>query len=63
MMNEVMITATFVTGTTVSDPKEARRACEDLLLKRLKDAGIAGKTSMDGIFTVEIEKVISELLI
>lgn len=61
-MHSVTIIAKFTTGTTVDDYDEARKKTEALLLKTLKDAGIADKKSTEGIFEVEILEVDSESL-
>lgn len=39
-MFEVVIKGKFTTGTTQSDPEEAKEACRKLLRGRLKEAGL-----------------------
>lgn len=60
MINEVTITAKFVTGTTVQDSDQARKAVKRLFLKALKDAHILPQSEGCGLFSVEILEVESE---
>ena len=56
-MYEVTIVGEFVTGTTCSDRKTAKRATEKLLLQMMKDAKIIGKAQNDGIFNFRVMEV------
>lgn len=58
-MFEVVIRGKFVTGTTSDDEEIAKKQCEELLVKRLEEAGCAGPV---GLFTFKVESVEAERL-
>lgn len=62
-MHSVSILARFLTGTTVDDYEQARQRTTELLLRRLKEAGIAGEKSTEGIFEVSVIHITSESLL
>jgi len=59
MINEVTITATFVTGTSQQDSAKAEEGCKELLLRLLRIHDIATETGSP-LFLVKILKVESE---
>ena len=60
MINEVTITAKFVTGITVQDSDQARKDVKRLFLEALKDAHIMPRSEGSGLFSVEILEVEAE---
>lgn len=59
-MNEVTITAKFVTGTTVQDSDRARKDIKRLFLEALETANILPQENGNGLFSVEILEVEAE---
>lgn len=53
MINEVTITVTFTTGTTIQDQKQAAAYCENLLIKQLRQKGIAGWNTTSFLFNIQ----------
>jgi hypothetical protein len=60
MINEVTITAKFVTGTTVQDSDQARKNVKRLFLQTLETAHIFPQEKGSGLFSVEILEVEAE---
>jgi hypothetical protein len=60
MINEVVITAKFVTGTTEQDFDQAKKSIERMFLKILETALILPQEKGTGLFSVEILKVEAE---
>lgn len=60
MINEVTITAKFVTGTTVQDSDQARKNVKRLFLQALETAHILPQEKGSGLFSVEILEVEAE---
>lgn len=60
MINEITITAKFVTGVTIQDSKEAKKQIERIFLERLEEISIFPAKEGKGIFNVEILKVKAE---
>lgn len=61
MINEVTITAKFVTGTTVQDSDQAKKKVKRLFLEALKNAHIMPQSAtVGGLFSVEILEVEAE---
>jgi hypothetical protein len=61
-MHSVTIVGKFTTGTTVDDYDKARQMTKDLLLRKLKEAGITSEEPTSGLFEFKVLEVNSETL-
>ena len=60
MINEVTITAKFLTGTTVQDSDQAKKDVKRLFLRALREVHIMPQNEGGGLFSVEILEVETE---
>lgn len=60
MINEITITAKFVTGTTVEDTAQAKKEITRIFLKALETADIFPPNDKSGLFSVELLSVEGE---